>query len=166
MKLNIKATLLSVATCGLIVASFPLLGKCYKPFTDPEITRVITTQAPAAIGPYSQATRAGNQIFVSGQIGVDPTTSQLAGPSIEEQTKQALNNVEAILATQGLSLENVVRVEVYLTDLADFTNMNTVYGHRFTYDVKPARTTVQVSKLPRDARIEITCLAYIPEALR
>jgi 2-iminobutanoate/2-iminopropanoate deaminase len=131
---------------------------------DVGISQVITDQAPRAIGPYSQATRAGSHLFISGQIALDPVIGQLVGTTIEEQTAQVLKNIEAILVSQGLSLENVLETEVFLKDLKDFGGMNGVYAQQFTYDVKPARATVQVAALPRDALIEIRCTAFIPSA--
>lgn len=128
----------------------------------PGITQTITDHAPKAIGPYSQAIRAGSYIFVSGQIAIDPRTGKLAGESIEEQTRQVLKNLEAILAAEGLTFENVVKTEVYLKDLKDFQHMNVVYGEEFSFSIKPARATVQISKLPLDALIEISCTAFIP----
>lgn len=118
-----------------------------------------TVEAPKAIGPYSQATRAGSYIFVSGQIAIDPKTGQLVPGEIKEQTKQVLENISSILSSQGLSLESVAKTEVFLKDLNDFKAMNEVYGEVFT--TKPARATIEVSKLPMGALIEISCTAYI-----
>lgn len=123
-------------------------------------TKIETKEAPSALGPYSQGVVAGNTVFVSGQIAIDPKTGKLAGQTIEEQTRQVLKNIEAILRAQGLSLENVVKCEVYLKDLKDFSAMNGIYGEKFGYSVNPARATVQVSMLPHDALIEIACCAY------
>lgn len=130
----------------------------------PLIANVLTDQAPRTIGPYSQAVCVGSFLFVSGQIGVDPSNGKLAGETIEEQTQQVLKNLNAILATQGLTLEHVVKTEVYLKDLQDFALMNNLYAESFFYDTKPARAIVQVSRLPMDALIEISCIAYIPDA--
>jgi len=127
-----------------------------------KVIEIVTDQAPKAIGPYSQAVLAGKTLYISGQIAIDPATSKLAGESIEEQTKQVLKNIKAILSAQGLTLENVVRSEVYLKDLSHFKAMNEVYGEHFFQGVKPARQTVQAAKLPMDALIEISCIAYIP----
>lgn len=129
-------------------------------FGDVGTSKIETSQAPSALGPYSQGVVAGNTIFISGQIAIDPKTGKMAGQTIEEQTRLVLNNIEAILKAQGLSLENVVKSEVYLKDLKDFSVMNRVYGERFNYSVKPARATVQVSMLPHDALVEIACIAY------
>lgn len=128
----------------------------------PDVIPVTTDQAPKAIGPYSQAVIAGPFCFVSGQIGVDPKTGKLAGDTIEAQTEQALKNIEAILASQSLSAEHVVRVEVFLKDLSHFQAMNGIFGKHFNTEYKPARTTIQIVKLPQDALVEITAQAYIP----
>lgn len=124
-----------------------------------DIVQIATDQAPKAIGPYSQAVCAGSYVFVSGQIALDPT-GKLVGETIEEQTRQVLKNIKAILVAEGLTLENIVKTEVYLKDLKDFQAMNGVYAEKFTYAIKPARATVQISKLPHDALIEISCVAF------
>lgn len=142
--------------CCLMTFNLPLLA-------DPQIAKIATEQAPKAIGPYSQAIQAGSFIFLSGQIGIDPVTGNLAGETLEAQTVQTIKNIEAILAAQGLTLENVVRSEVAIMDLNDFTAMNTIYASKFKHEIQPARTTVQVSKLPKNALIEISCTAYIPQ---
>lgn len=126
------------------------------------ITAVIADKAPKAIGPYSQAVKAGQFLFLSGQIPLDPMTGKVVGSTVEEQTSQALKNVEAILEAEGLSLSNVVRAEVYLKDMNDFSAMNKVYAEKFSQSVKPARHAMQVAKLPLDALVEITCIAFIP----
>ncbi|MBA3721237.1 MAG: RidA family protein [Parachlamydiaceae bacterium] len=147
-----------LTTFCLASSSLPLLA-------NPNITNVVTDQAPSAIGPYSQAICAGAYIFVSGQIAIDPALGKLTGETIEEQTKQVLKNIEGILAAEGLTLENVVKTEVYLKDLKDFSSMNKIYAEKFSYVIKPARATVQISKLPLDALIEISCVVFIPDAL-
>lgn len=154
MKINLKTSLLLLATC-FVTSSLPLLA-------DPGISQIATDQAPKAIGPYSQAICAGDFVFVSGQIAIDPAIGKLAGETIEEQTRQVLKNMEAILIAQGLTLENVVKTEVYLKDLKDFSVMNSIYAEQFSYTIKPARATVQISKLPLDALVEISCVAFIP----
>lgn len=126
------------------------------------ITQIVTEKAPKAIGPYSQAIRAGEYVYISGQIAIDPSMGKLAGDTIEVQTLQVLKNIEAILEAQGLTLESVVKTEVYLKDLKDFSAMNALYAEKFIFEVKPARATVQVSKLPMDALVEISCVAYVP----
>jgi len=119
---------------------------------------VSTAKAPAAIGPYSQAIQAGNLMFLSGQIAIDPQTNELNAGSIEEQTKQALENLSAVLEANGMSMRNVVNTTVYLTDVSEFSRMNAVYATFFT-QTPPARATVQVARLPRDARVEIAAIA-------
>ena len=119
---------------------------------------VSTKEAPAAIGPYSQGIKVGNLLFLSGQISIDPKTNQMSSGSIEEQTKQALENLDAVLKAEGMSMENVVNTTVYLKDVNDFGKMNTVYG-TFFKDKPPARATVQVARLPRDALVEISAIA-------
>lgn len=123
--------------------------------------RLIETEhAPRAIGPYSQAVAAGSFLFVSGQIPIDPKTGVISATTIEEQTEQVIDNIEAILKSENLSLKHVVKTEVYLKDLQDFTAMNHIYTQRFSHAIKPARQAMQVAKLPMDARIEISCIAY------
>lgn len=121
---------------------------------------ISTEKAPPAIGPYSQAVKAGNLLFVAGQIGINPATGQLED-GIEAQTRQALLNLKAILEAAGASLENVVRVGVFLQDLKDFQAMNAVYSEFFPHS-PPARTTVQVAALPRNALVEIDAIAVLP----
>ena len=117
-----------------------------------------TTDAPAAIGPYSQAVRAGGFVFVSGQIPFDPETMQFVSQDVAAQTEQVLRNVQAILAAAGTSLEQVVKTTVFLADMGDFAAMNEVYG-RFFATHPPARATVQAARLPKDARVEIEVIA-------
>jgi 2-iminobutanoate/2-iminopropanoate deaminase len=119
---------------------------------------ISTENAPGAIGPYSQAVRAGNMIFLSGQIPIDPQTGQFVSDDVAEQTEQVMKNLSAVLAAAGASLNNVVKTTVFLADMNDFTAMNEVYGRYFSEN-KPARATVQAARLPRDARIEIECIA-------
>jgi len=119
---------------------------------------VSTAEAPAALGPYSQAIEAGPFLFVSGQIPLDPATGQLVDGDIARQTEQVLRNLRAILAAAGLSFAHVVRTTVYLKDLGEFEAMNAVYA-RFMPDPPPARSTVEVARLPRDVRIEIDVIA-------
>jgi len=123
--------------------------------------RTITTdRAPRAIGPYVQAVQVGEWIFVSGQIALDPETGELVPGGIEEQTERVLQNLRAILEAAGSSLEKVVKTTVYLMDLNDFPKMNEVYARYFPGE-KPARATVEVSRLPRDARIEMEAIATL-----
>src|SRR5579872_6972037 len=119
-----------------------------------------TPDAPAAIGPYSQAIQVGDFLFVSGILPIDPATGKLVEGSIETLTGRILDSLEAILGAANLTLQNVVKTEVYLKDLTDFTAMNKVYAERFQGPTPPARATIQVAKLPLDAKIEISCTAY------
>jgi 2-iminobutanoate/2-iminopropanoate deaminase len=121
---------------------------------------VSTEAAPSAIGPYSQAIRAGSLLFVSGQVPIDPATGAIVDGDIAAQTRRVLQNVGAILEAAGVSFDHVVRTTVFLTDMDDFAAMNEVYATCFTSPA-PARATVQVSRLPRDARIEIDVIASI-----
>ena len=121
---------------------------------------VRTAGAPAAIGPYSQAVRAGGFLFCSGQIPLDPSTGKMVGGGIEAQAERVLKNLEAVLTTGGATLQSVVKTTVFLVDLADFSVMNAVYGKFFPKD-PPARATVQVVKLPAGARVEIDAVATV-----
>lgn len=127
------------------------------------IQKIETKQAPEALGPYSQAVRVhitdSELIFVSGQLPIDPATGTLIDGDIEKATSQVLDNIEAILASAKSSLNDVVRVEIFLKDLNDFKKMNEEYSRRFTSPTHPARQTIQVAKLPLDASIEISCIA-------
>ena len=122
--------------------------------------RVQTENAPGAIGPYSQAVKANGLVFASGQIPLDPATGQLVQGSIAAQTDRVLNNLKAVLEAAGSSLDRVVKTTVYLADLGDFAEMNEAYGS-FFQGVPPARSTVEVSRLPRDARVEIDVIALV-----
>ena len=116
-----------------------------------------TEQAPAAIGPYSQGIAAGETVYVSGQLPLDPATGAFP-EGIAAQTAQSLKNIQAILAHQGMTLANVVKTTVFLADINDFAEMNKVYGEFFTQPY-PARSAVQVAKLPKDEPLEIECIA-------
>ena len=123
------------------------------------IKRIIQTeQAPAAIGPYSQAIRIGDFLYTSGQIALDPESGIFLSGEIEEETEQTLKNISAILQAGGVNLENVIKTTVYLSDLNDFTRMNQVYEKYFSKN-KPARACVQVAALPKGAKIEIDAIA-------
>ncbi|MBN2135733.1 MAG: RidA family protein [Acidobacteria bacterium] len=117
-----------------------------------------TDKAPAAIGPYSQAVKTGNMLFVSGQIPIDPKSSELISTSIKDQFDCILKNIKAILEEAGMTLKNVVKVEVFLKDMNDFGEMNEAYKTYFTEDY-PARVAIEVARLPKDADIEISCIA-------
>jgi 2-iminobutanoate/2-iminopropanoate deaminase len=119
---------------------------------------VATKEAPAAIGPYSQAIKFGNMLFLAGQISIDPKTNQLNTGTIEEQTKLVLDNLKAVLAANGMTMDDVVSTTVFLKDLNEFGKMNAVYGSYFK-DKPPARATVQVARLPRDVLVEISAIA-------
>jgi len=121
---------------------------------------ISTEKAPSAIGPYSQAIRIGNLVFCSGQIPIDPATGEFVSGGIKEQTEQVLKNLTAVLESAGATLQNVVKTTVFLADMNDFAAMNEVYA-KFFSDNKPARSTVQAARLPRDARVEIECIAII-----
>ncbi len=122
---------------------------------------VSTHDAPAAIGPYSQAVRVGNTVFTSGQIPIDPATGSFVPGAISEQTERVCRNLEAVLAAAGLSMTQVVKTMVFLQDMKDFAGMNEVYGRYFAMEgaTAPARSTVQVAALPRNALVEIECIA-------
>lgn len=121
---------------------------------------VATPDAPAAIGPYSQGISAGNLTFVSGQLPIDPRTRAIpAGASVEEQTRQVLRNVEAVLEADGMSMSHVVSTTVYLADLDDFARFNAAYAEYFGSAAPPARATVEVARVPRDAKVEISAIA-------
>ena len=117
-----------------------------------------TENAPAAIGPYSQAIEAGNTIYVSGQLPIDPATGAFAGEDIAAQTRQSLTNIKAILAAAGADMSNVVKTTVLLADMADFAAMNAVYAEFFTAPF-PARAAFQAAALPKNAKVEIECVA-------
>ena len=119
---------------------------------------ISTENAPGAIGPYSQAIKAGGMVFCSGQIPIDPKTGDFVSVAVSEQTEQVLRNLSEVLRAAGSSLDAVVKTTVFLADMNDFAEMNEVYG-RFFSDNKPARATVQAARLPRDARVEIECIA-------
>jgi 2-iminobutanoate/2-iminopropanoate deaminase len=119
---------------------------------------VATDRAPRAIGPYSQAIRAGELVFASGQIPIDPATGEFVTGGIVEQTEQVLRNLTAVFEAAGVGLNQVVKTTVFLADMDDFTAMNEVYG-RFFNSEPPARATVQAARLPRDARVEIEAIA-------
>jgi 2-iminobutanoate/2-iminopropanoate deaminase len=117
-----------------------------------------TERAPAAIGPYSQAVRAGGFVFASGQIPLDPKTGQFVEGGVREQTEQVMRNLGAVLEAAGTGLDRVVKTTVFLADMEDFAAMNEVYGRYFAEN-PPARATVQAARLPRDARVEIEVVA-------
>ena len=120
---------------------------------------VLTPDAPKPIGPYSQAIRRGQTLYLSGQIAIDPATNQfLSNGSIDDQTRRVLNNLAAVLAADGLTMDHIVSTTVFLKDVNDFAKMNEVYATYFK-NAPPARATVEVARLPRDAKIEISAIA-------
>ncbi len=123
---------------------------------------ISTDKAPSAIGPYSQALKAGQFVFCSGQIGIDPATGKLIGVDIESQTRQVMQNLRRVLAAAKLDLSHVAKTTIFLVNLENFSSVNEIYGAEFG-DHKPARATVQVAGLPLGALIEIECVAYIPK---
>jgi len=124
--------------------------------------KIQTEHAPAAIGPYSQAIKAGGIVFASGQIPIDPKTGEFVQGGIGEQTERVLKNLAAVLEAAGSSLNQVVKTTVFLADMKDFAAMNEVYG-RFFSGVTPARATVAAAGLPRDARVEIEAIAVVSD---
>jgi len=126
--------------------------------------RVIQTEkGPRAIGPYSQAVQAGNLLFLSGQIPIDPKTGELIKGDIPKQTQQVLENIKGILESQGIGMEDVVKVTIFLKDMGNFSQVNEVYATYFPSS-PPARSTVEVAKLPRDVDIEIEAIALTHDA--
>ena len=121
------------------------------------MTHVSTPNAPAALGPYSQAVDTGSTVYCSGQLGLDPATGNLAA-GVQAQTHQALKNLQAVLNEAGLSLDNVVKTTVFVQDLADFGTVNEIYGTYF-HGGFPARSCVQIAALPKNALVEIECIA-------
>lgn len=123
---------------------------------------IATPNAPEAIGPYSQAIRAGKTVYLSGQIAIDPKGNQPMGnASIEDQTRRVLENLKAVLAADGLTMDNIVSTSVFLKDVSDFAKMNEVYA-TFFKNAPPARATIEVARLPRDMKIEISAIAVHP----
>jgi 2-iminobutanoate/2-iminopropanoate deaminase len=122
--------------------------------------KIETTQAPSAIGPYSQGIRVGNLLFTSGQIALTPA-GEFLDRDVETQTHQVCQNLQKVLEAGGAKLENVVKTTIFLTDIADFQKVNQVYSQYFTH--KPARSTVAVKELPKGAKVEIECIAVIGE---
>jgi 2-iminobutanoate/2-iminopropanoate deaminase len=120
---------------------------------------ISSEKAPKAIGPYSQAVRTGSLVFLSGQIPIDPATGHLVEGSIQHQTERVLENLKAVLEEAGLSLNAVVKTTVFLKNLSDFSQMNEIYSKYFTSN-PPARSTVEVARLPRDVQVEIDAIAF------
>lgn len=133
---------------------------CNNNHSQTNITRKVihTDQAPEAVGPYSQAVRTGNTLYLSGQIGLDPESGNLVADDIESQTRQAMDNLRVILEEAGFGLGDVVEIQVFLDDLEEYGTFNEIYGSYFEED-PPARVTVEVSRLPLDAKVEIKMTA-------
>ena len=120
---------------------------------------ILTDQAPAPIGPYSQAVRAGNTVYVSGQIPLDAGGQLVGSGDVAAQTHQVLRNLQAVLAAASLTLADVVKCSIFVKDLGNFARLNEIYGTYFAADTAPARETVEVARLPRDVEVEISCIA-------
>ena len=123
---------------------------------------ISTEKAPDAIGPYSQAVSVGNQVFLSGQIALDPDSGEFVSDDVAEQTRQVLRNLSAVLDASGSGIENVVKTTFFLADMSDFEAMNEIYAEFFTRN-EPARATVQAAGLPRGAKVEIDCIAIVTQ---
>lgn len=119
---------------------------------------IVSDQAPAPIGPYSQAVKAGNMLFVSGQIPFDQVTGEMINENITEETHQVMKNLEAILSEAGMGFKNVVKCSIFIKDMNQFATINEAYGQYFKAD-SPARETVEVARLPKDVNVEISCIA-------
>ncbi len=124
------------------------------------LEKIETTKAPAAIGPYSQAIKAGDFLYVSGQIPLDPSTATVVKGGINEQATRVFENIKAILNKAGLDFSNVVKAEVYLDDINDFAAVNEIYAKYFTNKPQPARQAVEVANLPKLVKVEISCIAF------
>jgi 2-iminobutanoate/2-iminopropanoate deaminase len=122
---------------------------------------IFTENAPAPIGPYNQAVLKGNTLYTSGQIGINPTTGELANSTIEEETKQVMQNMKAVLEAAGMTFENVVKSTIFIMNMNDFGKINAVYGSYFNEKTAPARETVQVACLPKNLNIEISMIAVL-----
>ena len=122
---------------------------------------VSTKNAPAAIGPYSQANIYGEMVFTSGQVPLDPATGEIVGADIEEQTRQVFTNIKAILEAAGTSLDKVLKTTVFIKDMNDFAKLNEVYAEFFTEGSYPSRSAVEVARLPKDVLVEIETIAYL-----
>jgi 2-iminobutanoate/2-iminopropanoate deaminase len=148
-----KYLLYFILLCVIVV------GVACETVEEQRVKEIISTEhAPAAIGPYSQAVRVGDFLFISGQIPIDPTTNELEADDIVVQTERVLNNIGAVLSEAGLDYQDIVHCSVFLSDLNEFQAMNRVYARYFS-DEPPSRATVEVARLPRDVKIEISAIA-------
>ncbi|NIR52351.1 RidA family protein [candidate division KSB1 bacterium] len=143
-------------TCLTSLALLLLIGGCTSQPVDKEV--ISTEEAPAAIGPYSQAIRVGNHLYLSGQIAIDPASGEMVEGGIEDQTRQVMQNIQAVLNAAGFSMQDVVQSKVFLSDLNNYQAMNDVYATYFR-ESPPARAAVEVARLPLDAMIEIMVTA-------
>jgi 2-iminobutanoate/2-iminopropanoate deaminase len=148
----------TVVRPGWILVPMLLGASTYCAAAAPQKDVIATKDAPAAVGPYSQGVRVGNLVFLAGQLPINPKTGQTSTGTIEEQTAQVLDNLKAVLAADGMSMDNVVSTTVFVRELNDFPKLNTVYGTYFK-DKPPARATVQVQRLPKDVSVEISAIA-------
>jgi 2-iminobutanoate/2-iminopropanoate deaminase len=123
-----------------------------------DLTVITTKNAPAPIGPYSQAIKVGKDIYCAGQIGMDPATNAFAGPDIKSQATQVLNNLKAVVEAAGSDMEHVAKVSIFLKDMNDFATVNDIYKDYFP-GIKPARCAIQLARLPKDALVEMECVA-------
>ena len=122
---------------------------------------IFTEKAPAPIGPYNQAVLTGNTLYTSGQIAIDPATGTLVTATIEAETKQVMQNMNAVLEAAGMTFENVIKTTIFITDMNDFGAINTIYGSYFNEKTAPARETVQVAALPKNVNVEISMVAVL-----
>src|SRR5918992_529740 len=162
----LEATMLHLSLLGITIIALASAGLGSSAVAQTPSTgskQVISTpNAPEAIGPYSQAIRAGNMVFLAGQIAIDPKTKQLMkDATIEDQTRLVLENLKAVLEADGLTMDHVVSTSVFLKDLNEFPKMNEVYATYFK-TAPPARATVEVARLPRDVKVEIAAIAVRP----
>ncbi len=125
-----------------------------------QVEVILTDKAPKPIGPYSQALRAGPFLFCSGQVPIDPVSNTVQATSVEDQTKVAMNNVRAVLEKAGMGFKNVVKTTLFIKNMGDFPKINEVYGSYFAGLTPPARSTVEVARLPKDVLVEVEVLAY------
>lgn len=122
---------------------------------------IFTDKAPAPIGPYNQAVLVGNMLYTSGQIAINPTTNELVLDNIESETKQVMENLKAVLEAAEMTFENVIKVSVFISDMNNFSRINTIYGAYFNEATAPARETVQVAGLPKNVNVEISAIAVL-----
>ncbi len=158
---SVVACVLAMTACELEVRE-PGSNASVDTLQNPEtVVEIVTARAPEAIGPYSQAIRAGNTVYLSGQIALDPETGEMIEGGIEAETRQVMENLRAVLEAAGADFGHVVQTQVFLADLEDFGVMNEIYAG-YLSEPTPARATIQAARLPRDARVEIMMTAVIP----